>query len=107
MQRDKIVLTEEETKLFEVLLGSVKWYASRGGGEETILRVAGGWVRDKVHFIECNHSLNDIGQILMRESHDIDIALNDRSGVEFANTVNEYLSSLGQQTRTIAVIQVD
>lgn len=54
-------------------------------------RVAGGWVRDK---------------ILNQQSVDIDLALNDQSGVEFASNVNEYLKHIGMETRTIAVIQV-
>ncbi len=53
--------------------------------------MAGGWVRDK---------------ILHQQSVDIDIALNDQSGTEFAASVNEYLLSIGKETRTIAVIQV-
>jgi hypothetical protein len=56
-----------------------------------LCRVAGGWVRDK---------------ILNQDSNDIDIALDDQSGIEFATGVNEYLSSLGHETRTVAVIQV-
>lgn len=55
VERNKISLSEEEAKLFEVLLESVRWHSSRtssseGSGEETVLRVAGGWVRDKVQF---------------------------------------------------------
>ena len=45
-------------------------------------------------------------QILNRDGNDIDIAVNDQSGVQLAHNVNEYLTSLGQETRTIAVIQV-
>lgn len=44
----------------------------------------------------------DIG----KESHDIDIALDDMAGIDFANLVNEYLTIKGMHTRTIAVIQV-
>ncbi len=79
-------ITKEESELFDVLLKSARFH-----GKSTVIRVAGGWVRDKV---------------LGKESHDIDIALNDQSGVEFSQGVNEYLSHLGKDTRTIAVIQV-
>lgn len=57
----------------------------------TLFRVAGGWVRDK---------------LLNQQSVDIDIALDDQSGIEFANSVNEYLTFLGKETRTICLIQV-
>ena len=105
----KIQLTEAEEKLFELLLASVEYK-----GAKTIIRyvtlycrslvdfnhhhyctdfnrVAGGWVRDKV---------------LCQQSCDIDVALDDQSGVEFATNVNEYLKHMGMETRTIAVIQV-
>lgn len=79
-------LSREEESLFDLLLRSVAF-----NGKSSTLRVAGGWVRDK---------------ILQKESHDIDIALDDQSGIEFANGVNAYLHSLGMETRTIAVIMV-
>ena len=42
-----------------------------------------------------------------RESDDIDIALDDQTGVEFAMNINDYLTHLGKEVLTIAVIQVD
>lgn len=80
-------LSREEESLFDLLLRSVAF-----NGKSSTLRVAGGWVRDK---------------ILQKESHDIDIALDDQSGIEFANGVNAYLHSLGMETRTIAVIMAN
>lgn len=47
---------------------------------KTTLRVAGGWVRDK---------------LLGLESHDIDIALNDMTGEQFVNIVDSYMSNIG------------
>jgi len=44
--------------------------------KSTTLRVAGGWVRDK---------------LLGKESHDIDIALDDMMGKEFAEMINTHL----------------
>jgi tRNA nucleotidyltransferase/poly(A) polymerase len=82
----QIELTEKEQELFELLLASIAH-----SGAQTVVRVAGGWVRDKV---------------LRQQSCDIDVALNDQSGVEFANHVNDYLKHVGLETRTIAVIQV-
>ena len=52
---DKITLTQNEQELFKFLLEVVKHKELN-----VILRVAGGWVRDK---------------LLIRESNDIDIAL--------------------------------
>ena len=45
-------------------------------------------------------------KVLCQQSCDIDVALDDQSGVEFATNVNEYLKHMGMETRTIAVIQV-
>jgi len=42
---------------------------------KTVLRVAGGWVRDKVILL--------LMQFMGKESHDIDIALDDMKGEEF------------------------
>lgn len=80
-----ISLTDHETRLFE-LLKAVEAHFSLG----TVMRVAGGWVRDKV---------------LGRDSHDIDIALDNLSGNAFAQKVNEYLELKGQETHSIGVIQ--
>ncbi|KAK4421537.1 RuvB-like protein 1 [Sesamum alatum] len=52
------------------------------------IRVAGGWVRDK---------------LLEKECHDIDIAVDDMSGREFCEKVNEYLQSIGKKTHDIGV----
>jgi tRNA nucleotidyltransferase/poly(A) polymerase len=81
-----IQLTTREQELFDLLLEVVTHY-----NRKTVLRVAGGWVRDK---------------LLQKQSHDIDIALDDVSGIEFANLVNEFLTHRGMETRTIALIQV-
>jgi tRNA nucleotidyltransferase/poly(A) polymerase len=82
-----LTLTAWEEELFDLLLKVAEFYKKK-----TVLRVAGGWVRDK---------------LLHKESHDLDIALDDISGVEFAGLVNEYLHDKGIQTRTVAVIQVE
>ena len=62
-------------------------------GLKTVPRIAGGWVRDKV--------LSRPG------SHDIDIALDDCTGEEFAKKVNEYLTFLGEPTSSLAVIKAN
>ncbi|KAF8058874.1 ILL5 [Scenedesmus sp. PABB004] len=82
--RDTIALTPEERALFDTLLAAARF---AGGG--TVLRAAGGWVRDK---------------LLGRESKDIDIALDNMLGKDFADKVNEYLAAQGRETRSAAVI---
>ncbi len=82
-----ICLTPEEDRLFE-LLRSVTVHSS----PTTTVRVAGGWVRDKV---------------LGRQSGDIDVALDNMTGSRFAELVNTYLASTGQDTHRVAVIQAN
>ena len=54
------------------------------------MRIAGGWVRDK---------------ILQLQSHDIDIAVEGMTGLEFARELNEYLSKHGHKIQDIGVIR--
>lgn len=80
-----VVCTPEEEELFSTLLAVVKHHEL-----PVTLRVAGGWVRDK---------------LLGKHSSDIDIALDSMLGREFAQTVNEYLESKGEKTHGVGVIQ--
>lgn len=82
-----IKLTHEEENLFNILRNCIA-----KNNMTTVLRVAGGWVRDK---------------LLGKESHDIDIALDNISGQAFANILNAYLNEIGEKTRAIAVIQAN
>ncbi|OMO88926.1 hypothetical protein CCACVL1_08108 [Corchorus capsularis] len=83
--KEQIELTETEKKIFDRLLSTLRHF-----NLQTQLRVAGGWVRDK---------------LLGKECYDIDIALDNMVGSEFAEKVKEYLSSVGEEPRGIAVIQ--
>lgn len=85
MVRESIELTPVEKELFDTLLEAVKL-----AGTGTVLRCAGGWVRDK---------------LLGRSSSDIDIALDNVLGKDFAEHVNQYLAAQGKATRHAAVIQ--
>ncbi|KAI3950103.1 hypothetical protein MKW98_008548 [Papaver atlanticum] len=67
--KDEIELTDNEKQIFDKLLRVVDHY-----NLQTQVRVAGGWVRDK---------------LLGKESNDIDIALDDMMGEEFCQKVNE------------------
>lgn len=96
----ELSLTEEEARIFNVLRETVA-YKHRS----TCVRVAGGWVRDKVylHFTEVHLMY---AQLLGLPNDDIDIALDDQLGSEFAMSVNEYLQHVGIPTSSICVIQV-
>lgn len=80
-------LTERESQIFEILL-----HTASQQNKSTILRAAGGWVRDK---------------LLGLPSDDIDIALDNQTGSEFATEVNQYLSNHGLETHTVAVIHAN
>ncbi|XVF63298.1 hypothetical protein PTKIN_Ptkin09bG0076700 [Pterospermum kingtungense] len=75
--KDHIELTEIEEKIFGRLLDTCRHFDLK-----TQLRVAGGWVRDK---------------LLGKACYDIDIALENMLGSEFAEKVQEYLSSTGEE----------
>eukprot|EP00879_Flechtneria_rotunda_P022835 GHRR01024128.1.p2 GENE.GHRR01024128.1~~GHRR01024128.1.p2 ORF type:complete len:137 (-),score=41.61 GHRR01024128.1:163-573(-) len=75
MVQNKIMLTSEERVLFDTLLA-----AAKHAGTNTVLRCAGGWVRDK---------------LLGKESKDIDIALDNMLGREFAEKVRLFCSNCG------------
>ncbi|KAI7730938.1 hypothetical protein M8C21_032495 [Ambrosia artemisiifolia] len=83
--KENIDLTDKEKQIFDRLLEVVRHFSL-----ETKLRVAGGWVRDK---------------LLGKECYDIDIAIDNLLGREFCEKVNEYLTSTGEETHGIGVIQ--
>jgi len=83
----QIELTSDEKRLFEVLLDIV-----HENELTTTLRVAGGWVRDK---------------LLHRPNHDIDIALDNMMGLQFATLANAYLEKHSMEHKEIAVIQAN
>ncbi|XP_043712467.1 tRNA nucleotidyltransferase cca2 isoform X2 [Telopea speciosissima] len=83
--KDKIDLNDKEKEIFDRLLQVLRHF-----NLQTQLRVAGGWVRDK---------------LLGKECYDIDIALDDMLGREFCEKVNEYLSHKGEEKQGIGVIQ--
>ncbi|XBI77267.1 hypothetical protein VPH35_070418 [Triticum aestivum] len=72
----KLELSKEEEKIFQRLLDVVRHY--RLG---TTLRVAGGWVRDK---------------LLGKQPTDIDIALDNITGQDFSQKVDAYLKLIGE-----------
>ncbi|RKP05364.1 hypothetical protein THASP1DRAFT_19902 [Thamnocephalis sphaerospora] len=91
----QVVLTENEEALCQLLNDATLWLrnqlreAGREDAEQLELRIAGGWVRDK---------------LLGLESHDLDIAINTMTGFEFAQHLAEYQRSIGLKARHIAKI---
>lgn len=83
--KDWVDLTANEELIFDRLLQVVRHFSL-----QTQLRVAGGWVRDK---------------LLGKECKDIDIALDNMLGREFCEKVNEYLAITGEKAQGIGVIQ--
>lgn len=83
--KESIELTELEKKIFDRLKEVLRQF-----NLQTQLRVAGGWVRDK---------------LLGKDCYDIDIALDNMLGRQFCEKVNEYLSNAGEKTQGVGVIQ--
>ncbi|KAL9270254.1 ATP-dependent DNA helicase Q-like 1-like protein [Drosera capensis] len=85
--KETIDLTEKEKLIFDRLLDVVRHFGLR-----TQLRVAGGWVRDKV-------GEDDVAKLLGKDCYDIDIAIDNMLGREFGEKVIEYLSIRGEKAR--------
>ena len=85
ISQTNISLNGTEDKIFSLLKEVIEKEAP-----DTILRVAGGWIRDK---------------LMGKSSNDIDIAINNMTGEEFANLVNNYMKNKGMQTHEISVVQ--
>jgi len=81
----QIQLTKQEQNIFNLLMQVVKEKSP-----STILRVAGGWTRDK---------------LLGKESHDIDISVNNMSGEKFAYLVKNYMDEHGIRSGKITVVK--
>ncbi len=77
-----IFLSDEEKKIFEL----IKEYAL-SLKNEIVPRVAGGWVRDK---------------IMLRDSSDIDIVLNNISGYDFATGLSKFSSDTSSVHKILA-----
>lgn len=95
LSKISIELNEAEEELFQLLIDFTKFSSLK-----TTVRVAGGWVRDKIlAFIGRNNTAQDSsdgggdeqrGVVLKK---DIDIALDDISGKEFALGFNQWLQT--------------
>lgn len=91
----QVKLTPLEEKLFGVFR-----QAAAKSGKPVVLRVAGGWVRDKVSWF--------YREILGRENDDIDIALDCMMGAEFAALVQQvYAEATGSTAKGFGVIKAN
>ncbi|KAG0193876.1 CCA tRNA nucleotidyltransferase, mitochondrial [Apophysomyces sp. BC1034] len=82
----KVVLSEKEAKICDLLQNVSEYIASERPNLPRIeSRIAGGW-------------------LLRKECHDLDVAVNDMMGYEFAQYINRYLEANGCSTRSVAKI---
>lgn len=79
-----ITLNETESKIRELLVEFSRHYdqVHDKTQDPMILRITGGWVRDK---------------LLNLQSDDLDIAINNLTGLEFAQALNNYISDNAQR----------
>lgn len=82
----QIPLTSREQKIFHLLLAVLE----KNGQKDTVLRVAGGWVRDKLRGVW---------------SDDIDIAISDLTGLALAEMVNAELQARGEEAHSVGLIR--
>ena len=73
--------------MFATIRGTLQFHSMN-----TTVRVAGGWVRDK---------------LLGLESDDLDLAVDDMLGMEFAERVNEYLAAEGEEIHSLGHIKAN
>lgn len=78
-----IIFSNKDFEIFKIIKTIAKKH-------NTTARVAGGYIRDKILFLESN---------------DIDIAVDNMSGEDFANLVNKYMIERGMKTHNISVVQ--
>ncbi|KAL0227861.1 hypothetical protein RCL1_004004 [Eukaryota sp. TZLM3-RCL] len=79
-------LSDDESTLFQLLKDVTRHFRL-----PTVVRVAGGWVRDKLLHIPAKF--------------DVDVTLSDMTGTSFAQKVNEFLIIHGESPHKIAVIE--
>jgi tRNA nucleotidyltransferase (CCA-adding enzyme) len=90
---NKIKLTETESSIREILLQVVDQLHQQFPLVPKInLRIAGGWVRDK---------------LMGLQSNDIDIAIDTMTGEPFALAVKEYMDSKNHKISKVSKIQVN
>lgn len=71
-----ITLTDQEAKLRQLLLDVSEYIGTLDGHAKPVLRITGGWVRDK---------------LLGSHSMDVDVGINTMTGLDFGNLMKQYL----------------
>jgi len=84
----QLLLTKDEQWLVCLL----RQVLEENARQSTKIRIAGGWVRDK---------------LLNRPSNDVDVTLDSIPGKDFAFMVNEYLQGQGDKLHKIGIIQAN
>ncbi|XP_028118841.1 putative CCA tRNA nucleotidyltransferase 2 [Camellia sinensis] len=101
--KDNIDLTDKEKQIFDRLLQVLRHF-----NLQTQLRVAGGWVRDKVRVLSVCFHENGVFiavKIFYLFLYFLYIAIDNMMGQEFCGKVNDYLSSTGEEAQGVGVIQ--
>lgn len=94
-----IAVSDEERRIFEYLVDVVK--ASNLNSE---LRVAGGWVRDK---LLAARGAAPASAPKQQEKVDLDIALNNMMGQEFARWISRYNKHHNLPTSKIGIVRIN
>lgn len=88
----RIILSSNEQQIQTILLNVVNELAAKSNKPPVQLRIAGGWVRDK---------------LMGLESNDIDIAIDTMTGEPFALAVKEYMHQNGFHMSQVSKIQMN
>ncbi|KAJ3195784.1 CCA tRNA nucleotidyltransferase, mitochondrial [Irineochytrium annulatum] len=99
-------LTDLEQQICKLLVTVAAEINARNSSQArpVTLRIAGGWVRDKVQEQKWTGCKLRPMQLLGSESDDIDVALDNIMGFEFANAVNAWMKQQGLVTGGVARI---
>ncbi|RGB37748.1 hypothetical protein C1646_651771 [Rhizophagus diaphanus] len=79
-----IDFTEQESEICNILRKVTTYLKETKNLPLVELRIAGGWVRDKLLQLEC---------------HDLDVAINSLTGFDFANYIKEFLEKEGDNNQ--------
>ncbi|CAB4428694.1 unnamed protein product [Rhizophagus irregularis] len=79
-----IDFTEQESEICNILRKVTTYLKETKNLPLVELRIAGGWVRDKLLQLEC---------------HDLDVAINSLTGFDFANYIKEFLEKEGNNNQ--------
>ncbi|OLL23311.1 CCA tRNA nucleotidyltransferase, mitochondrial [Neolecta irregularis DAH-3] len=91
----EIVLTPKEERLRKALVATADHIKIKEGKDVTV-RLAGGWVRDKV--IRTTSSLT--AKLLSIQCNDLDVTLDSQTGYQFALKMKNYLDTTGSSDLT-------